>query len=234
MSDSEQQRIAAVYAGGQRQQRASMYAWYRPEVQWTIYRMRAVLARHLADTRWRDLSTADICDIGCGHGSWLRFLLDSGAAPERLHGIDLIPERVACARAGLPAAVSISEGNATALPYPDARFDLVSANTVFSSILDSGIRLAVAREMWRVLRPGGFVYILDFRISDPRNPNTIGIRTGELRRLFPQGRQTRRSVLLLPPIARRLAPWCMPAVAALEWLLPFLRGHVATAICKDA
>ncbi|MEA1867009.1 MAG: hypothetical protein U9N19_02755 [Thermodesulfobacteriota bacterium] len=46
-------------------------------------------------------------------------------------------------------------------------------------------RKALAEEMVSVLKSGGMIFIYDYRISDPRNPDTVGIRKSEIKRLFP-------------------------------------------------
>ena len=53
--------------------------------------------------------------------------------------------------------------NAAELPFPDGEFDLVTHFTCLSSVLDPGLRAAIAAEMWRVVRPGGVVLSFDMR-----------------------------------------------------------------------
>src|SRR5262249_42960136 len=103
-----------------------------------------------------------IADIGCGHGTWLLELVEWGADPWKLSGIDLRPERIGVARQRLPQA-DLREGDASALPWPDESFDLVSQFVVFTSILDPALKQAVASEMLRVLKPGGHILWFDFR-----------------------------------------------------------------------
>ena len=110
-----------------------------------------------------DLERLEILDVGCGTGSQLRFLGSLGARAQALHGVDLMPGRIERAREAGPAGLDLRVGSADQLPWPDASFDLVSQFTVFSSILDAGLRGRVAREMVRVLRPGGHVLWYDVR-----------------------------------------------------------------------
>lgn len=66
----------------------------------------------------------DVLEVGCGTGGLLLEWLGYGAEPRRLHGVDLLAERVAVAHDRLPhLAVSCSSG--AALPYADHSFDLV-------------------------------------------------------------------------------------------------------------
>lgn len=76
-------------------------------------------------------------------------------------GIDLSPAMVEIARTrarelGLDA--DLREGDAQALPFPDASFDTVVCTLGLCGVPDE--RAAIA-EMHRVLRPGGTVLLLD-------------------------------------------------------------------------
>ena len=116
--------------------------------------------------------------------------------------------------------------SATALPHPDSSFDLILAFTLFSSILDDRIAGGVAREIGRVLRPGGALVWYDVRVSNPHNPAVRGMPRRRLLALFPGWRATLRPITLLPPVARRLGRLtgvAYPALAA----LPPLRTHWA-------
>ena len=102
---------------------------------------------------------------------------------------------------------------------------LVSGHTVFSSILDGSARKALAQEMVRVLKPRGKILIYDYRISDLRNPDTVGIRKREIQRLFPGFTIQKRSLTLAPPVLRRVAPVSPLLAHVLESWFPFLRTH---------
>src|SRR5262249_21242339 len=79
----------------------------------------------------------------------------------RLTGIDLSPVMLGIARgraAELGRAISLREGDAQALPFPDAAFDTVVCTLGLCGFPDH--RAAIA-EMHRVLRPGGTLLLLD-------------------------------------------------------------------------
>jgi len=50
-------------------------------------------------------------------------------------------------------------GNAEALPLVGKSLDIVLQFTVFTSILEQGMKQNVAREMLRVLRPAGLIIL---------------------------------------------------------------------------
>lgn len=98
-------------------------------------------------------------DVGCGSGAFTALLAER-AAPAELHGLDRSPDMLAYAQSRLPAHVQLHTGDATALPFPAARFDAAVMPLVIV-FLDDAAR-AVA-EMRRVVRAGGMVatYIWD-------------------------------------------------------------------------
>jgi SAM-dependent methyltransferase len=96
---------------------------------------------------------------------------------------------------------------------------------VFSSILDPGLRRALADQMWRALRPGGWVLVFDFRYDNPRNRNVRKVTRAELAAWWPGERSRYRTLLLAPPIHRLLArlPWMASDLLAAA--APPLRSH---------
>jgi hypothetical protein len=102
----------------------------------------------------------------------------------------------------------------------------VTQFTVFTSILDPALKRAIAREMLRVLRPGGAILWFDFRISNPRNSQVKGVPAAEIRSLFAECRIDLVPVLLAPPLARLVAGWSLPLAEVLN-AVPLLRTHYA-------
>src|SRR4029077_15874475 len=126
-----------------------------------------------------------VLEVGCGTGSELAWLLELGASPSRLAGVDLLPDRVAAARLAYPQ-LDFRQGNAEQLDLSDASIDLVMAFTVFSSILDGSMASNVAAEIQRVIRPGGALLWYDFRYDNPANRNVRGVGARRVRELFPR------------------------------------------------
>lgn len=222
--EQEEARIRAAYAHRDATGKRELYSWWQPDALLSQYRKQAVAARYLRRAGWNDLSQLRTLDVGCGSGAWLRQLLAWGGSPENLHGVDLLADRIATARQLAPC-IDYRQADGWRLPFPDASMDLVSAHTVFSSILNEQARRRLAGEMMRVLVPSGCILLFDFRISHPQNPDTIGIRRSEVRSLFPRFRQHGQSLILAPPIARRLVPVAPLLAVAIEALFPLLRSH---------
>jgi len=104
-------------------------------------------------------------ELGCGTGVFLERVAATGAT---VHGIDLSSDLLAQARqkAGNLPNVALVRGNAEALPFGDATFDLVYG----SSILHHVHLEAALREAHRVLRSGG---TLAFAEPNALNPQLL-------------------------------------------------------------
>jgi SAM-dependent methyltransferase len=220
---AEQERINQVYRQWHGGAALARYAWHRPEIVRQAATRARVLSTLLPLTVGRDLSAVRALDVGCGGGGFLRQLIDWGATPAHLAGSELQPDRLEQARARTAHGVRWHLGGLDA--FGDDSVDLVSAHTVFSSILDDDLRRALAAEMWRVLRPGGWTMIFDFRYGNPRNAQVRKVTDVELLRFWPADRRHYRSLVLAPPLSRALAalPWLLPETLAS--LIPVLRSH---------
>lgn len=220
---TEIQRIRQEYERREREIPADYYSLARPAVLFSYtQRVRQAIAA-LARERVYPPAGLDICEVGCGTGQWLVDLVQWGADPARIAGIDLDAGRLEEARRRLPAA-DLRVGDAAELPWPEASFDLVLQSTVFTSILDEGLKRRVASEMRRVLRPGGRILWYDFFRNNPSNPQVRGVGAAQIRSLFPGCRIELRRVTLAPPVARAAVPVSWMLALALE-KIPLLRTH---------
>lgn len=189
-ADDEAARIRAVYERRDRRgprHLAIAEAYVRINKD-RLERMRSVIAPASRATLPR------ILDVGCGTGFDLAFWLSSGWPADALSGVDLSRDRIAEARLNCPG-VDIQVTSGTTLPFPDAVFDVATAVTVFSSILDGTVRRALFEEMRRVVRPGGIVLAYDFVVRKPSNHDVIPMDLVRLRAL---GTRPSTSVRLTP------------------------------------
>ncbi len=228
----EEERIRSIYARRDAIGKRALYAWSNADVLINQYRFQATAAKCLVRAGWHDLSNLRAVDVGCGSGGWLRQLCGWGAQAQNLHGVDLLPDRISHARELAPM-VDFRVGSGWQLPFDGASADLVSAHTVFSSILEPESRRRLADEMMRILAFEGCILIFDFRVGHPRNHDTIGIRRCEIARLFPGFQLHSRSLELAPPLARSIAPAAPLLSLLIEAVCPPLRTHSMHLLKRD-
>ena len=231
LTDHEVQRLKQVY-NVYRESQAIQAQWDESNLgNHAILRERQRAIRSLLSTHgFLPLTSCRVLEVGCGSGKVLASLLELGARPENLYGMDLLPERIAEAQKHYPD-LQFQCANAEQLEFPNAHFDLVLLFTVFSSILDGQMACNVAHEVSRVLRPGGAVLWYDFRYNNPRNPNVRGMTKRHIETLFPDFHMRLRTITVLPLLARRLGRLTSvlyPVLAA----IPPLRTHYLGLLVK--
>ena len=226
----ETDAVAARYA---RRDVGSRYSLLRPDVWQTVQERQRAMLRLFVQLGFTDLSTLRLLEVGCGSGGNLLELLRLGFSPERISGIELLPERFAAARAALPVALGLHHGDALQVDLPTASHDIVFVSTVFSSLLDDAFQQRLADAMWRWVRPGGGVLWYDFTVNNPRNPDVRGVPLSRLRTLFPKGRVQAQRVTLAPPIARAMTRVHAGLYPVFN-VLPLLRTHVLAWVGKPA
>jgi ubiquinone/menaquinone biosynthesis C-methylase UbiE len=118
-----------------------------------------------------------VLDVAGGNGQLGRYLAERAAFSIV---VDLTREML---EIGVAAAadedernVLFTEGDATALPFPDSQFDVVVSRFAFHHFDEPAL---AAREMARVCRPGGTVAVIDMVAEDPAD----SARRDELERL---------------------------------------------------
>ena len=237
---AELERIRAAYRERDASAVGAAYSFARPAYVLGMHELEWSLLMAL-----RDAGVAldgSVLDVGCGSGYYLHRMREYGAT--RTTGVELMADRVAEARRRYPD-LEVREGDAAALPFADDAFDVVSQFTVLSSILDGDVRDAVAREMWRVTRPGGVAVSVDMLPTSrlrrmvqslrgtaaPHDGTPItGLTSADVSRLFPT-----------PAVAQRYAAYHLgmnPVVtrsrvaAQLLAALPVARTHLVVVFRK--
>lgn len=213
-------RLRRTYEQRSHLKHAQRYSRTNPGHLYGLHEREATMASLLYTAGLKSLAGLRILDVGCGGGSTLRQYLEYEADPELLWGIDLLPEFADRARSGA-LNLQVICGTASDLPFPDASFDLVSQFMLFTSVLDAGVKIQIAREIDRVLVPGGKLLWYDFAFNNPSNPDVRGIRLSEVHRLFPGFSMTSRRITLAPPLGRvigRLGPTIYFLISRLRFL----------------
>jgi SAM-dependent methyltransferase len=122
-----------------------------------------------------------VLDIGSGTGEQARLLAETVGANGEVIGIDPNPGMRAEAARRAPRARFV-DGNAYALPFPDASLDAVTCERVFQHLDDPE---RAAAEIARVLRPGGRVVVTDTdwatAIIHPGEPEIVRVMTESMR-----------------------------------------------------
>ena len=104
-----------------------------------------------------------VIDLGCGTGTLAIMAKQTQPAAE-VFGLDADPQmlKVAVEKAALQVTqVQFDEGMTVRLPYPDASLDRVLSSLMIHH-LKTPDKERTAREIYRVLKPGGQLHVLDF------------------------------------------------------------------------
>lgn len=160
------------------------------------------------------LSYYTFLDVGCGEGRVLRKLLDWGANPENLFGIDLHQGAIEMAVELSSPKISFSVQHADELSFPDHQFDIIMMIGVLQHVLDKKLQAKIAGELKRVLKPNGIIITLNINKQAMHkfnnavlNENTVGIDKDDLEQLFPECRVEFQNFMLTDGILfKRLPP----------------------------
>jgi MPBQ/MSBQ methyltransferase len=106
-----------------------------------------------------------VLELGCGNGKTLRAMgikgWDTTAIDYSLHAILMCRERCSS------FMIHLARADARTLPFRNNTFDASFATHIAGHLL-AGERLALAKEITRVTKPGGTLYFRDFGTADFR------------------------------------------------------------------
>ena len=110
-----------------------------------------------------------VLDYGCGIGSLMRVLVNSGARAD-FTGCDISTGMLRQVEKRWPASLSppptLAPQNGARTPFGDGQFDIATVSAVLHHV-PVAERPAVYAELGRVLKPGGRLYVFE---HNPRNP----------------------------------------------------------------
>lgn len=104
-----------------------------------------------------------VMDLGCGTGT-LAIMAKQAQPLAHVCGLDADPEMLGMAQkkvTTLGVDVTFDEGMTFALPYPDESMDRVLSSIMIHH-LKTPDKHRTAKEIYRVLKPGGQLHIIDF------------------------------------------------------------------------
>lgn len=139
-------------------------------------RLNHILSLHI-DKLWRKKAVKriaggslalNILDVACGTGDFAIAIARSAGAGSKITGLDISEGMLAVGREkveslGLSDMITLEQGDCENIPYAEGAFDRVSVAFGIRNFenMDKGLS-----EMFRVLRPGGMLTVLE--LSEPR------------------------------------------------------------------
>ncbi len=164
-----------------------------------------------------------VLDIGCGTGNLTLTAKNYVGTSGSVYGIDASPEMIAEARkkaahSGLDATFEV--GLIEGLGYSDATFDVVISRLVIHHLPDDLKRRGIA-EIFRVLKPGGRLFLADF--NPPSNPILAHITLALVGH-----RMMQSNTRSLPPLLKELGFVEVASGPTRSALLGFVSGRKPT------
>lgn len=180
----------------------------------------------------RDLSDAHILDVGAAQGYGLTPFMTAAFREDQLHGVEMFTSRIEEGKK-LHPSLDIVHGDGSKMDmFDDGAFDIVCEQFCFCHVPDFDLQGKIAREMLRVCKPGGYIFVHDWRMTMERI-KIYGPSFGRIARMFEGASLVRRyRSQLFPPVGRMLSRFA-PSLYFPARRIPFLCGSWLTVLRKE-
>ena len=164
---------------------------------------------------WPSIAPGEIVlDVGCGTGAVAMAMRRRLGTSGRVYGIDPAPQMIAVARRKAKRArlaIDYQVAGVEALPFPDDTFDVVTSSLMMHH-LPADLQRTGLKEMYRVLKPGGRLLVVDFKPeSEHGGRRPLPLRVHRHRHDGPHGHISRTvpQPCFRAPVSSKLkpAPW---------------------------
>ncbi len=186
-----------------------------------------VLRRHGIES----LAGLRIFEAGPAAPDVLGLFVQWGASPANLAGLRFpAPPKGPTSES---SGIRMHELHEGAIPEHDETIDIAVAFSLFSGAGNEDAAHGIARELFRVTKPGGLILVYDARGNGLGGHRRRVVRLDDIRRWFPKCPLHEQSLTLAPAIARitgRYAPWLYGTLA----VVPLLRTHAMYVLRRPA
>lgn len=111
-----------------------------------------------------DLPKGRVLELGCGNGKTASALISKGV---ELVCLDISRNALLACERSLSSRADFIEGDILALPFKDKVFDSVVCFHVLEHLLENE-RISASKEIFRVLKNNGNLYVQSFSVNDMR------------------------------------------------------------------
>lgn len=164
----------------------------KPSIWWVNTQFRKWLLEHVTKKYYFEyfnkLKSKTVLEVGCGSGLGAKIILKY-FSPQKIIATDLDPRLIAIAKRNIQSKwITVEQADATKLGYKDKTFDAVFDYGVIHHIPTPEWKECL-NELYRVLKPGGKVFLWDLSIE---SFNTIHGRIIRLLSAHPYGKMYRK------------------------------------------
>jgi ubiquinone/menaquinone biosynthesis C-methylase UbiE len=158
--------------------------------------------RNLSNQKLNISAGQKVLDVGCGIGGATIPIAEITGPTGLAAGVDLSSAMIeyAAKRTANRPGIEFRVSDACSVPYPDKFFDLARSERLFLYLPD---RLAALKEMMRVVKPGGRVYLVDTDIDSTAVYSQNRALTRKMTSLVAASMPNPNSARELPSLARK-------------------------------